>query len=152
MELFTSFKRQLNMYDFNKCKNKKSSCLEFKHQYFKRDQFSLLHRIIRKTHSLHPNNLAVSLENRIANDGRNDAFGNYNFQSLPEYQVLDTNGQYQIRPQKIHQQQQALNQKDFSENDGFNTTAQEHVITNQGQTGFQKYRKLVNYDQINPHG
>ena len=39
----------------------------------------------------------MSFENRVAGNEQDGVFANNEFQSLPEYQVYDTNGHYQIR-------------------------------------------------------
>lgn len=53
--VYKSFTRQMNMYDFHKCKLGHEEGQYFYHPYFQRDKPQLMHKIIRQSNSTHPN-------------------------------------------------------------------------------------------------
>jgi hypothetical protein len=70
---FSSFIRQLNMYDFHKSRKKSDIQQVFKHPFFLKDKKHLLPQIKRKSNSLHP--LKV-LRQQVMEEGVDPEFRN----------------------------------------------------------------------------
>lgn len=64
---FSSFIRQLNMYDFHKSKRKGCPHQMFQHPQFKRDRYDELHLIKRKSNSSHPLRIQQTLHAKLIN-------------------------------------------------------------------------------------
>lgn len=58
---FSSFIRQLNMYDFHKSKRKGTTDQVFKHPFFLKDKRHLLPQIRRKSNSNHPHKIQKTI-------------------------------------------------------------------------------------------